>query len=257
LTNFDLPVVILAGGKGTRLQEETISIPKPLVTVGGLPIIVHIMNIFLYQGFQNFIILTGYKSDLFEKFFSGVESWSGEEKKRHGLHTGEGANIDFKVTLVETGLESPTGERVRRLVNYLDSDFLLTYGDGLANVNVDSLIEMNKKCKTLITLTAVRPPARFGALEVNPENIVTTFAEKLMNSETLINGGFMYVKKEFLQQIHPDSSLESDILPELVSQNQLSALIHLGFWKAMDTLRDKESLNEIAQNRKFPWLDFG
>jgi len=255
LEYLDLPAVILAGGKGTRLQEETRLIPKPLVQIGKTPIIVHIMNIFLAQGVNSFIVLTGYKSEMFDSFFYNSENWTPQIALDKGFRVDFLSRKQMSIRVVNTGLHSLTGERVRHLQTILDSDFFLTYGDGLANVNLQKLLNRNISSNALVTLSAVRPPARFGALELGENNLVKTFSEKHSNTESLINGGFMMMKKESLQFIQAGSSLESDFLPELAKLGRLSAHVHLSFWHAMDTLRDKDSLNEIWANNKAPWLE--
>ena len=219
-----MKVVILAGGLGTRLSEYTKSIPKPMVKINGKPILIHIINHYLKYGFDNFYIALGYKGNFIKNYF---------KKKR----------VNFKVNLIDTGLKTMTGGRLKRLKKKLGNDtFLLTYGDGISNVNLNKLIKFHKKNKKLITLTAVRPPARFGAIKILG-NKVKTFKEKSKLDEGWINGGFFVVEPKFLNFIKDDSTfLEKEPLERASKNNQLLAFKHNGFWQCMDTKRDKDFL---------------
>ena len=221
-----MKVVILAGGYGTRLPEYTKSIPKPMVKINGKPILIHIINHYLKYGYDNFYIALGYKSNEIKKFF---------HKKK----------LNFKINLINTGLKTMTGGRLKRLKKILGNEtFLLTYGDGVSNVNLDKLVKFHKKNKKLITLTAVRPPARFGAIKISG-NKVKTFKEKSKLDEGWINGGFFVVEPKFLNFIKGDNTfLEREPLERASKNNQLLAFKHNGFWQCMDTKRDKDFLEK-------------
>ena len=226
-----MKVVILAGGYGTRLSEYTKSIPKPMVKINGKPVLLHIIEHYLKYGFDNFYIALGYKGQIIKDYF--------KNKK----------NLKYKVNLIETGLNTMTGGRLKRLTKYLCNEtFLLTYGDGISNINIDKLIKFHRKNKKLITLTAVRPPARFGAIKLIG-NKVKTFKEKSKLDEGWINGGFFVIEPKFLDYIKGDTTfLERDPLELASKKKQLFAYKHLGFWQCMDTKRDKDYLEK---NLKF------
>ena len=221
-----MKVVILAGGLGTRLSEYTKSIPKPMVKINGKPILLHIINHYLKYGFDNFYIALGYKGDYIKNYF---------KKKK----------MNFKLNLIDTGSKTMTGGRLKRLKKKLGNDtFLLTYGDGISNVNLTKLIKFHKKNKKLITLTAVRPPARFGAIKILGKK-VKTFKEKSKLDEGWINGGFFVVEPKFLNFIKGDKTfLEREPLERASKKNQLLAFKHNGFWQCMDTKRDKDFLEQ-------------
>ena len=221
-----MKVVILAGGLGTRLSEYTKTIPKPMVKINGKPILIHIINHYLKYGFDNFYIALGYKGNFIKNYF----------KKN---------KVNFKVNLIDTGLKTMTGGRLKRLKEKLGNDtFLLTYGDGISNVNLNKLIKFHKKNKKLITLTAVRPPARFGAIKIIGKK-VKTFKEKSKLDEGWINGGFFVVEPKFLNLIKGDTTfLEREPLERASKNNQLLAFKHNGFWQCMDTKRDKDFLEQ-------------
>tara|TARA_X000000368_G_C23013348_1_gene704569 strand:- start:853 stop:1536 length:684 start_codon:yes stop_codon:yes gene_type:complete len=227
-----MKVVILAGGLGTRLSEYTKSIPKPMVKINGKPILIHIINHYLKYGFDDFYIALGYKGNFIKNYF----------KKN---------KVNFKVNLIDTGSKTMTGGRLKRLKKKLGNDtFLLTYGDGISNVNLNKLIKFHKKNKKLITLTAVRPPARFGAIKILG-NKVKTFKEKSKLDEGWINGGFFVVEAKFLNFIKDDSTfLEREPLERASKNNQLLAFKHNGFWQCMDTKRDKDYLEQKLKKIK-------
>lgn len=229
-------VLILAGGYGTRISEETVDKPKPMVKVGEQPILWHIMNIFGSQGFNDFAIATGYKAEV-------IESWVSE------------LNSPWSIDVLNTGLDTQTGGRIAKVFNQCtDERMLVTYGDGLANVNVDQLIDFHFKQGRLATVTAVHPPARFGVLE-SDNGRVTSFGEKSQTLSGWINGGFFVIERAVSTFIQSDDcSFEFKTLPELVSQNQLSAFNHEGFWQPMDTLREKNELDKLALRPTPPWL---
>ena len=235
-----MQVVILAGGFGTRLSEETDVIPKPMVRIGNVPILRHIMNYYAKFGHTDFIIALGYKADVINEYFNQVSLDEPE--------------LSWKIQLVDTGLQTATGGRIKRLESMLDSEFLLTYGDGLSNVDLNALVDFHKASKRLATLTAVKPPPRFGTIEIT-KGAVTNFAEKDPKNSGWINGGFFYISKEVCSLIDGDqTSFESEPLNRLVEQGQLGAFEHHGWWQPMDTLRDKRTLEAIWENSAAPWL---
>ena len=221
-----MKVVILAGGLGTRLSEYTKNIPKPMIKIKGVPILLRIIKHYLKFGLKEFYIASGYKSAIIKNYF---------KKKRY----------NFKVKIVDTGLNTMTGGRVLRLKKYLKSEtFLLTYGDGLSDVNINKLINFHKKTKNFVTLTAVRPPARFGAIKLNG-NRVKVFREKSRLDEGWINGGFFVMSPKIFKFIKSDKSyLEREPLERISKKNKLGAYKHNGFWQCMDTLRDKKILEK-------------
>ena len=222
-----MKVILLAGGFGTRLSEYTDTIPKPMVQIGGKPMLWHIMNIYAKYNHKDFIIATGYKSEIIKKYFSkNTENWN--------------------ITLVETGKNTMTGGRVKRLQKIIGKETcMLTYGDGLSDINLDSLLTFHKKHKKLVTVLAVRPPARFGAIELKGDQ-VTNFKEKSHLGEGWINGGFFVIEPEFFNFIDGDDTyLEREPLEKAAREGQFFAYKHNGFWQCMDTKRDKDNLEEI------------
>ena len=231
-----MQVVILAGGFGTRLSEETDLIPKPMVRIGNIPILHHIMNYYSKFGHHKFVIALGYKSEVIQEYFQGIE------------------NKDWDLSLIDTGLETSTGGRIKRLENVLDEEFMLTYGDGLSNVDLNQLVEHHKRFNKLATVTAVRPPARFGTIEIS-NGIVTKFAEKDPQDAGWINGGFFCLDKKICSFIFDSTtSFESEHLNQLVATGELSAYEHHGWWQPMDTLRDKRVLETLWEKGEAPWL---
>mgnify|MGYP001204354461 CR=1 FL=1 len=227
-----MKVVILAGGLGTRLSEFTRTIPKPMVKVGSKPILFHIMKTYSKYGFKNFYIATGYKGKIIKKFF----------KKKF---------YNWNVKLIDTGKKTMTGGRLKRLKKYLGNEtFMMTYGDGLSSVNLKNLIKFHKKNKKLVTLTAVRPPARFGAIKLKG-NTVKYFKEKSKLDEGWINGGFFVMESKFLNYIKNDKTyLEREPLEKITKKKELVAFKHEGFWQCMDTIRDKKILEEAIKSKK-------
>lgn len=231
-----MQVVILAGGFGTRLSEETDQIPKPMVKIGDLPILLHIMNFYSSYGHKDFIIAIGYKAEVIQEYFDKFP------KK------------DWSINLVDTGLETSTGGRIKVLEDQLEEEFLLTYGDGLSDINIDLLIAHHKKFGKIATVTAVRPPARFGTIEVS-KGLVTKFAEKDPQDAGWINGGYFCLNKKVCSYIHDlTTSFESEPLNRLVKIEELTAFQHYGWWQAMDTLREKRTLENLWQKGEAPWL---
>ena len=228
-----MKVVILAGGLGTRLSEYTKTIPKPMVSVARKPMLLHIMNHYAKYGFKDFYIALGYKSEIIKKFF----------KKKF---------FDWNVNLIETGKNTMTGGRLKRLKKYLENDtFLLTYGDAVSDINIKKLINFHKKNKKMVTLTAVRPPARFGAIKIKG-NYVNYFKEKAKMDEGWINGGFFVIEPEFLDLIKSDRTfLEREPLEKVSKKSELVAFRHEGFWQCLDTKRDKDKLEKTLIKKKY------
>ncbi|MDA7795987.1 sugar phosphate nucleotidyltransferase [Candidatus Pelagibacter sp.] len=226
-----MKIVILAGGFGTRISEYTKTIPKPMIMINKKPIIVHIMEHYARYGFTNFYIALGYKGSVIKEYF--------KNKK-----------FNWNINLINTGLKTMTGGRLKRLKKLLGNEtFFMTYGDGLSDINLDKLLEFHKKNKKLVTLTAVRPPARFGAIKLNG-NTIKTFKEKDKMDEGWINGGFFVIEPKFLNLIKNDQTfLEKEPLEKASSKSQLIAFKHKGFWQCMDTKRDKDKLEQVLKNR--------
>lgn len=249
--------VILAGGLGTRLAEETDIKPKPMVEIGGRPMLWHIMKIYGSQGFNEFFVALGYKSEVIKRFFLDYYNLSGN--MTINLATGEvethqRENEDWKVHLMETGLDSMTGGRIKRLEPYLkDATFMVTYGDGLGNVNLKELLEFHRKHGKIATITSVHPPARYGELHFNEDSTIS-FKEKPKEGESWINGGFMVFEPEIFNYLKDDSSiLERGALESLAQDGQLVAYKHYGFWQCADTLNDKKQLEKLWQTGNPPW----
>lgn len=252
-----MKVVILAGGLGTRLVEETEIKPKPMVEIGERPILWHIMKHYSCYGFKEFVIALGYKGDVIKRFFIEQSSLHGSftiDMKTGQITEKNEVQEDWLVHLVETGLESSTGGRIRRVKEYIGNQrFLMTYGDGVSNVNLNSLLAVHEKSSRVVTLTAVRPPARFGGLAFDG-TLVKNFIEKPQIGEGWINGGFMVMEPEIFRYIENDSTnLEAQVLEELAAKGQLAAYRHDGFWQCMDTLRDKKLLEALWQQGDAPW----
>jgi glucose-1-phosphate cytidylyltransferase len=254
-----MKIVILAGGLGTRLSEETAVKPKPLVEVGHMPILWHIMKLYSYYGFNDFIICCGYKGYLIKDFFANYYLHTADISV--DLSSGKVEVINkksepWRVTLVDTGELTMTGGRLKRVAPYIDGEvFMATYGDGLSNINILKLVEFHKSHGKLATLSAVSPPGRFGALTINNDNdSVEEFLEKPDGDGGLINGGFFVFNKVFLRTIEGDDSvLEQHPLNSLVEMNELKAYRHNGFWRPMDTLRDKVYLDQLWNAGDAPW----
>lgn len=232
-----MKIVILAGGFGTRISEETDLKPKPMVLVGNQPILWHLMDSFSAQGFNEFVIATGYKGEIIHDWVKDLDS-------------------DWSITPVQTGLNTQTGGRIRQIFDFLGSErILVTYGDGLANVNVRALINFHESNERIATVTAVRPPARFGVLE-SENGLVTSFGEKRQSDSGWINGGFFILEPEVKNYIFSDDEpFETGALPRIVNERQLTSYHHHGFWQPMDTLREKRILEEMVLNNLRPWLD--
>jgi glucose-1-phosphate cytidylyltransferase len=251
-----MKAVILAGGLGTRISEETSLKPKPMIEIGGKPILWHIMKIYSHYGINEFIICCGYKGYVIKEYFANyflhqsdiTFDMSNNEMKIHQERA-----EPWKVTLIDTGDNTMTGGRIKRIKDYLDDDFCLTYGDGVANINISELIKFHKSHGKMATLSSVFPQARFGSLDIE-KNQVKKFVEKPRGDGALINGGFFVVNKKAIDFIDGDSTIwEQEPLNNLANNGELMAYRHEGFWQPMDTLRDKTYLEELWVSCKAPW----
>jgi glucose-1-phosphate cytidylyltransferase len=250
-------VVILAGGLGTRLAEETEVRPKPLVEIGSRPILWHIMKHYAHFGFREFFMALGYRGEMIKRFIVDYQNLNGTltvDLAAGQLSRGERAHDDWIVHLIDTGETVNTGGRVRRLEQWLrDGTFMLTYGDGVANVDLGALLQFHRAKGRIATVTAVRPPARFGGLAFEGD-LVAEFTEKSQVGEGWINGGFFVFEPRLFDYLSGDAtSLESDALHRLAADGQLAAFRHEGFWQCMDTLRDKRQLESLWQHGRAPW----
>jgi glucose-1-phosphate cytidylyltransferase len=258
----NIPVVILCGGKGTRLKEETEFRPKPMVLVGDRPIIWHIMKTYSHYGFNDFMLCLGYKGDMIRNYFFNYD-WNHSDvmielggKKVTKLQNSHGEE-DWRIWLVDTGQETMTGGRLKRLATYLDKNgsemFFGTYGDGVANVNVADLLAFHQSHGKLATMTAVRPPSRFGELVIE-DNLVTSFKEKPQVSEGWINGGYFVLHRKVLDLIENDDTIfEAEPLKALSERRELAVYNHSGFWQCMDTYREFELLNQMHDRNQAAW----
>ncbi|MBM2818964.1 MAG: rfbF [Nitrosarchaeum sp.] len=249
--------MILAGGLGTRLSEETLLRPKPLIEIGGMPILWHLMKIYSHYGINDFVICCGYKGYMIKEYFANYSLHMSDvtfDLKQNSMNVHLKSVEPWKVTLVDTGIETMTGGRLKKIKDYLDDEtFCFTYGDGLSDISINELINFHKKQKTLATVTAVRPPGRFGSMKVN-ENMVTKFQEKPLGDGNWINGGFFVLEPRVIDYIHDDNtSWELEPLEKLVQENQLSAFEHNGFWQPVDTLREKNQLEEMWNSNSAYW----
>ena len=229
-----MKVVILCGGLGTRISEETVNKPKPMIKIGHLPILHHIINYFVKYDFKDFIILTGYKEQIIKKYFKKLK-------------------LNFNINFFFSGVRTQTGERLLKIKHKFSKDetFLLTYGDGLSNVNLKSLLKFHLKHKKIATLTAVRPPARFGEIYLGEKNRITKFAEKSQVSKSWINGGFFVFNSKIFKFLKRKQMLEREPMSKLVGTKNLFAYPHTGFWQCLDTMRDKKILEEIYKKKMF------
>jgi glucose-1-phosphate cytidylyltransferase len=254
-----MKVIILAGGLGTRISEETNDKPKPMVLIDDKPILWHLMNIFGSQGFDEFVLALGYRSDVIKRWLLDLNDLSGDIKidtlNKRVSHLDQSPALSWKVTALETGLNTQTGGRIRRCMMANPGETIIaTYGDGLANVSIKKLIEFHKSHGKLATVTAVRPPARFGYLDIEGEKVIN-FGEKNQSDAGWINGGFFVLEPEVVDYIKGDfEPFESAALPQLALEGQLMAYHHESFWQPMDTLREKQDLAKFAEQDPPPWL---
>ena len=231
-----MKVIILAGGFGTRLSEYTNTIPKPMIHVGNKPILHHIMQFYANFGHTDFYIALGYKGEIIKKYFSNIDS-------------------DWKINLIDTGANSMTGGRVKRLQKIIGKEtFMLTYGDGLSDININNLVSFHKNHGKMVTISAVRPPARFGALKLKDSEVIS-FKEKSQLTESWINGGFFVMEPNFFELLSSDETvLEKEPLEKVASMKELVAFRHEGFWQCMDHKLDKDLLDDMCSKKEAPWL---
>lgn len=260
-----MKVVILCGGRGTRIQDVSSDIPKPMIRIGDFPIIWHIMKYYAQWGHKDFILCLGYKGDVIKEFFLNYEAnindftiTLGNKKaiEYHNVHN----ETDWRVTCAETGLESLTGTRIKRIQDFLkdDEEFMLTYGDGLGDIDIDSLIKFHRSHDRILTVTGVRPPGRFGEMESTQDNIVVEFNEKPQAVKGLISGGFFVCRPGLFEYIDSNENvmLEDKPMRKLVKDQQLMVYKHDGFWQPMDTHRDYTLLNMLWDRCNAPWKNW-
>jgi len=254
-----MKVLILAGGIGSRLSEETTTKPKPMVEIGGKPILWHIMKMYSYYGFNEFVILCGYKGYMIKEYFANYYRHMADmtidmETNTTQYHVNHAE--PWKVTLIDTGDETMTGGRIKRVQRYVGKEpFMLTYGDGVADVDISALLEFHQKHGKCITMTSVQPEGRFGALNVSENEQVTNFQEKPKGDGSWINGGFFVCEPKVFDYISGDKTIfERDPLEKLAFEGELFTYKHYGFWKPMDTLRDKTQLDELIEKGTAPWI---
>ena len=253
-----MKVVILAGGRGTRLAEETDVLPKPMVEIGGRPILWHIMRHYAHYGFKEFVIALGYKGHIIKRYFADYFMLMNDLRIDLSSGTIEnkpvGEEIDWVIDLIDTGTDTQTGGRIKRLQKVLgDEPFMLTYGDGVSDIPLDALLAHHKAQGKLITVSAVRPPARFGNLDIEGHDVVK-FSEKVQSDAGWVHGGFMVIEPQVLDMIEGDQTgLEHTILSELARKGEMAAYAHQGFWMCMDTVRDKQRLQKLWDGGNPPW----
>jgi glucose-1-phosphate cytidylyltransferase len=252
-----MKVVILAGGFGTRLSEHTDSIPKPMVEIGSKPILWHIMKIYSHYGYNDFIICLGYKGNIIKEYFLNKLKYDSDvtiDFTTNEIQTYNHIVEPWKVSLIDTGADSLTGGRIKRIQQHIDGPFLLTYGDGVSDINIPELINHHNKHKRKVTVTAVQPAGRFGGLEIQDNVLVKSFVEKKRSDSPWINGGFFVCEPEVFDYIKDDNTIfESDVLEKMASENELTSYKHDGFWECMDTIKDKNNLNNLWNNNKALW----
>ena len=255
---MSMKILLLAGGFGTRLSEETNVVPKPMVEIGGRPILWHIMKLYSHYGFNDFVVLLGYKGYFIKEYFANYFLHQSDvtiDMTNGKMEVHNNSSEPWKVTLLDTGQNTMTGGRILRAKDFIGNEpFMLTYGDGVADVNIAELVKFHKQEGKLITMTSIQPEGRFGALEIQPSKLVTKFHEKPKGDGAWINGGFFVCQPEVLTYITDDSTIfEREPLENLAKEDQLITYQHHGFWKCMDTLRDKIQLNELCDGGTPPW----
>lgn len=254
-----MKVVILAGGFGTRISEESHLKPKPMIEIGGMPILWHVMKIYSHYGFNEFIICCGYKGYIIKEYFADYYLHNSDItfdfSNNNNMTIHNNAAEPWKVTLVDTGLNTMTGGRIKRIKRYIGNErFMMTYGDGVADIDINSLIEFHEKNHKLATLTAIQPGSRFGVIDIGEKNSIQSFAEKAKEDGGWINAGFMVLEPEVFDYIAGDRTIfEKEPLENLAIQNELTAYKHKGFWQCMDTQRDRLRLEDLWDNSSAPW----
>lgn len=254
-----MKVIILCGGKGTRLREETEYKPKPMVEIGGRPVMWHIMHMYAHYGFRDFVLPLGYKGEVIKQYFYDYKMRNSDftvDLKSGNVITHGCSDTDWTVTLADTGEETLKGARIKRVAKYLDTDrFMVTYGDGVSDIDIRKLVEFHKASGTIGTFTGVRMPSRFGTVKTDENGNILSWQEKPVLDE-YINCGFFVFKREFLDYLSedPDCDLEKEPLTRLAEEKQLSMYPHNGFWQCMDTLRDHQNLNAMWDRGERPWV---
>lgn len=253
-----MKAVILAGGLGTRISEETSLKPKPMVEIGGRPILWHVLKIYAAHGINDFVICAGYKGYVIKEYFANYFLHMSDvtfDMANNRVEVHHRRAEPWRVTVVDTGEHTMTGGRLRRVREYVgDETFCFTYGDGVADVDITSLVEFHRRQRAHATLTAVQPPGRFGALDIKPDHRISTFKEKPQGDGSWVNGGFFVLEDSVFDRLHDDADIwERRPLEELANAGQLSAYRHTGFWQPMDTLRDKQHLEELWATGQAPW----
>ncbi len=258
-----MKVVILAGGYGTRISEESMVKPKPMIEIGGQPILWHIMKEYSYYGYHEFIICAGYKQHVIKEYFANYYLYRSDITfdftKENAVLIHHNAAEPWKVTVVDTGLHTLTGGRIQKIQDYINNEsFLITYGDAVCDVNIQDVVSFHKKHGKVITMTAVQPEGRFGTLQIGEHHIVDTFSEKKKEDSGWINGGYMVAEPKLFDYISGEQvALEREPLRKLSGEKQLAAYKHRGFWKCMDTLKEKNQLDEMIQCGHAPWMVWG
>jgi glucose-1-phosphate cytidylyltransferase len=251
-----MKVVLLAGGLGTRISEESSLRPKPMIEIGGRPVLWHIMKTYLAHGLRDFVICCGYKGYMIKEYFANYSLHMSDvtiNMENNSIEVHQKKTEPWRVTLVDTGETTQTGGRLKRVSEYIDDDFCMTYGDGVGSINITELIAFHRQHGKLATMTATQPPGRFGALQLEGQ-AVTSFLEKPTGDGGWINGGFFVLSAKTLELIEGDETIwERKPLETLAQTGQLQAFFHPGFWQPMDTLRDKNHLEELWQSGKAPW----
>lgn len=253
-----MKVVILAGGIGSRLSEETSLKPKPMVEIGEMPILWHILKIYSHYGYNDFIICLGYKGYMIKEYFYNYFLHKSDvtiDLKNNEVSYHKSESENWKITLVDTGMNTMTGGRIKRIRDYVNGNsFMLTYGDGVSNIDINALYKNHKKSTSICTVTAVPPPGRFGALNIDKNGTVTSFEEKTEGKSSLINGGFFVCEDGVFDYIEDDDTIfEKEPLENMSKDGKLNSYRHYGFWRPMDTLRDKNQLSELWNQNKAPW----
>ena len=254
-----MKVLLLAGGFGTRISEETQNLPKPMIPIGGKPILWHIMKIYSHYGFNEFVVLLGYKGYAIKEYFANYFLHQSDvtiDVKNNSIEVHNNSSEPWKVTLVDTGLNTMTGGRIKRVEEYLKGEpFMLTYGDGVADIDIDALLKEHKRHGKAITMTAIQPEGRFGSLKFTNEKQIEAFEEKPKGDGNWINGGFFVCEPKVLDYItEGDQTIfERTPLENLANDGELYSYKHTGFWRPMDTLRDNKLLNELWDNKKAKW----
>jgi glucose-1-phosphate cytidylyltransferase len=251
-----MKVVLLAGGLGTRISEESALRPKPMIEIGGRPILWHIMKIYLAHGLRDFVICCGYKGYMIKEYFANYALHMSDvtiDMENNSIEVHQKKVEPWRVTLVDTGESTNTGGRLKRICDYVSDDFCMTYGDGVGSVNITELLAFHRQHGKLATMTATQPPGRFGAVKIEGHS-VTSFLEKPTGDGAWINGGFFVLSPKALELIEGDDTIwEREPIETLAKSGQLQAYFHPGFWQPMDTLRDKNYLEDLWQSGKAPW----